>query len=122
VPLPSKANLSQILRDAIRRSEERGYHGTAGVDWTKLQARRAKYDLPYARHASTVPPTRRDSVASESSASSVGSTATNYGQPSRGFKLFVAGMGPDQTEQQIGRLCSSFGKPTAVVKPVRCKN
>ena len=131
VALPTKPALCNILRTAMHTSEMRGYHSSAAVDWKKLGARRAKVDKDYVLRQ---PPTDDDDANSDvwSSTTSCVSASSPHGDVSTEsraassssstaaaealHKLFIAGLKPEQTEEQLRQLCCSFGRPAAIAK------
>ena len=146
VQMDGPAQLCDALRAAVRQSEERGYHSSASVDWKRLREKRAAHDSAYACYyhahvrATTTSGGRSEADdddaysisfgdhlsqtgSSSAAASSVSSAAVTSSLPTSGaaakdgrFKLFVAGLRPRQTEEQLRQLCCSFGRPAAVQK------
>lgn len=118
VGVPKQHQLCNTLRAAVRSSEARGYHSSASVDWKRLQESRAKadkaYQLPDLDSRSEV----ASSVSSLGISSSLRSSKKDgvAGVGNARLKLFIAGLQPRQTEEQLRQLCCSFGQPIAVQK------
>jgi len=119
VGVPQKQQLCNTLRAAVRFSESRGYHSSASVEWRRLQESRAKADKAYYQ----LPDLDSNSDAA-SSVSSMGASSSLRSSKKDGvagvgnvrLKLFIAGLQPRQTEEQLRQLCCSFGQPIAVQK------
>lgn len=119
VALPRKAALCNILRAAIVQSERRGYHCSASVDFAKLRIARIKQEADRGNCTDLL----RDSPGAGSctssggdSSSDVWSTEATTNDSPMSNKLFVGGLKPAHTADEIRQLCCSFGAPLAVEK------
>eukprot|EP01046_Picozoa_sp_COSAG06_P036205 COSAG06_NODE_3968_length_4710_cov_2.617870_2_plen_834_part_00 len=120
VPLPTKPQLCNILRQAIRRSEQRGYHSSASVDWVRLRKTRATRDKSFDRGSIFKVGLDCSSSDVDSDVWSVKSDgAAGSKQPT---KIFIAGLQPWQTDKQLRELCCSFGNPSAVQKAANARH
>jgi hypothetical protein len=111
------SELCDALREGFRTSEERGYHSTKHVDWRRLRQERARVDDAYTLDDGSEA-SGSDAVSSVSEGQTWTGGAAQRTHRTQRVKLFIAGLQPTQTEEQLRQLCCSFGRPAAVQKPL----